>query len=494
MKVYMILAVLFAMLIGTGLAQNATTGDVNAFQQALEKDGFTVQQGELGYLDFIKLLNQGVLPSAYGNNPSSKYPAYFVPHAPGSKANERYSKLPKMPGMSGNATGIWNLRPDEAIIFVGRTPPECRFFNFDAVLIFRTYGNDIRMIWANIGDSMNLDVIKTAGTPNGSSGNPFNQTTVIVTTADKGIDQRIRTAAQSAGYSNSIINTKVLPSRMLNMGLENNSDNFGMFIRPALFKDEQAGSDYFNDTPAIILRVTPNETAKLDPYNAPDQRVRGTGKTEFDLTADLAELRGAILKKYSGLNAREHPTSIWALEGTDAIQRGINCYGPNSDACYLWTGNQPVSSPTPPFPNLSQYYEFLRNPPITLSNDTNDFIIVYGVNHAATGKATYSSFALYGADVWNGVGAINDADFNGTAEAYLPGNPDAKYLYVYKIARHANGDPHCYEVPTGPGAYGIGLDQPLFIGWRLYLEKATKTGPSYSEIVYDRAIKFSSKK
>lgn len=37
MKVYIILTVLFAMLIGTGLAQNPTTGDVNAFKQAFRK-------------------------------------------------------------------------------------------------------------------------------------------------------------------------------------------------------------------------------------------------------------------------------------------------------------------------------------------------------------------------------------------------------------------------------------------------------------------------
>ena len=168
--------------------------------------------------------------------------------------------------------------------------------------------------------------------------------------------------------------------------------------------------------------------------------------------------------------------------------------GPDNDACYLWTANQTVSSPTPPFPDLSQYYDFLRNPAITLGNDTNEFIIVYGVNHVATGKATYENFVLYGADVWNGVGMITDLDFNGTAEEYLPDNPNAKYLYVYKIARNCNGDPHCYEVPYGPGGYGIDLDQPLFIAWRIYLEKATKTGPSYSEIVYDRAIKFDPKK
>jgi hypothetical protein len=126
-----------------------------------------------------------------------------------------------------------------------------------------------------------------------------------------------------------------------------------------------------------------------------------------------------------------------------------------------------------------------------LGNNNNEFLIIYGVNHVATRKVTYSNFAVYGADGWNGVGAVTDLD--GTAQAYLPDNPNAKYLYVYKIARNCNGDPHCFEVPTGPGAYGIGLDQPLLIGWRLYLEKATKTGPSYDEIVYDKAIKFDPK-
>ena len=120
-----------------------------------------------------------------------------------------------------------------------------------------------------------------------------------------------------------------------------------------------------------------------------------------------------------------------------------------------------MSSPTPPFPDTSLYYDFLRNPAITLGNGTNEFIVVYGVNHVATGKAMYQNFAIYGADIWNGVGSISDEYFSGTAEEYLPDNPNAKYLYVYKIARNCNGDPHCYEVPYGIGAYGLELDQPL---------------------------------
>ena len=74
---------ILAILIGTGFSQNATVGEVNAFKQALEKDGFTVREGGLGYFDFMKLYNMGILPSAYGNNPSTQYLVYLVPPASG---------------------------------------------------------------------------------------------------------------------------------------------------------------------------------------------------------------------------------------------------------------------------------------------------------------------------------------------------------------------------------------------------------------------------
>ncbi|MDQ1251044.1 MAG: hypothetical protein QG646_113 [Euryarchaeota archaeon] len=499
--VVILLACLLTILTGTALAQDMETNDTEAnateandteaFQQALEQDGFIVQEGELAYFDLLRLLEEGVLPSAYGNNPTTKYLIYFVPPAPGYEVEERINQITSTLGVRGNTTPFWNLRPDEAVVFVGRTPPECRYFSYDNFIMHRMFGDERRWLFANIADTINNLVIKTEGTPNGSSGNPFNQTTVIIITADKGIDQRIRAAAQSAGYSDNIINTQVLPSVMLNMGLENDSDTFASFVRPALFNDTQAEENYINNTPATVFRITPNNTTELDPYDYPELRVRGTGKTEFELMDDLEELRVAILEKYNESNATELPTSQAVPVGSDAIQRGINGVGPTNDAAYLWTANQTISSPTPPFFDTSQYYPFLRDPEITLGNDTDEFIIVYGVNHVATGKAMYSNFAIYGADVWNGVRAITDEDFNGSAEEYLPDNPNAKYLYVYKLARNCSeGDQYCYEVPYGQGVHGIELDQPIVITWRAYLENATKTGPSYSEIVYDRAIKF----
>jgi hypothetical protein len=241
MKAYIIFAILFNIFIGVGFVESASPGNITAFKQALEKDGFTVQEGELGAFDLIKVYNEGLLPSAYGNNPTTRYMAYFVPPAPGEKIDELGLTVSRIFGKSGNAAPIIKkLRPDEAVVLVGRTPPECRYFSYDVNLMFRTYGNETRWVWTSLGDPVNNLVIKTEGTPDGQPGNPFNQTTVVITTADKGIDRRIRSAAESAGYSDNITNTQVLPSSMLNMGSGNNSETFAIYIRPALFKDKQA--------------------------------------------------------------------------------------------------------------------------------------------------------------------------------------------------------------------------------------------------------------
>ncbi|WP_269849511.1 hypothetical protein [Methanosarcina horonobensis] len=56
------------------------------------------------------------------------------------------------------------------------------------------------------------------------------------------------------------------------MGLDNDSDTFASFIRPALFNDAQAGENYINNTPATVFRITPNNTTELDPYDYPELR------------------------------------------------------------------------------------------------------------------------------------------------------------------------------------------------------------------------------
>lgn len=461
------LIVAFLLLFGySALAEMKGTVDIGALRVALEDDGFIVQEGKLGYIDLIELYNSGLTPDCTANNPSTPYLTYFLPAAPGQVLKNLLTDAPLNP----EHQGLWvtsRLRPDEAVIYIGKTPPDCSYFSYRSYLQHRFFPEegDYKRIFADLGDTLNNLTIKTGG----EEEDPFDRNTVIITTADKGIDERVRAAVQSAGYSPATMNTDVIPSTLVRMGLDGKADIFSWAIRAAFFHDKEAGKRFIEDPPALLLRVTPKEPVQLDPYEVPPLRVRGTGRTELNLMGALNDLREAILKKHGGLEVKEMVTSVWLYEGYDAIQRGIDVLGPNRDAIYL------------------------RTEPFILRDDPNEFVILYGINHAVTGKATYSSCSVYGEKIVNGVGAVASPELVGTAEDYLPGHPEAEYLYVWKVSRSDGDDSQTLEVPWGVKAYGVELEQEAFIGFRMYLEPATKVGPIWSEIIYDRAIHFSPK-
>jgi len=447
-------------------AKNTAEGNISTFQALLEKDGFIVQQGNLSFFDVIGFYNKGYIKSCFGNNPATPYVAFWMPPGPG-QTGKSILKTPK--GLAVD----WHLAQDEAVVYIGRTPPECSYFSYRSYVFDKFYPHEgeHKRVFGDLGDALNQKIIKTEGTPEGRGGNPFNQTTIVVSTADRGIAERVIEAAKLAGYSTSIMNIDVIPSAILNMGLDNRSDTFAFIIRLNFFKDQLAGNAYVSSPPGTVFRVTAKEPLKPDLYALPRLRVRGTGDAgELDLMPALDELRAAILARYGNLSIAETGTHIWLYtpaQGYDGIQRGINVLGPNRDAFYLNTTT------------------------FTLGNDPEEFLIVYGVNHATTGRAIYSNFALYGADILNGVGCVNSQNLSGTAEEYLPGDPNARYLYVWKVARNCSDDPHCLEIPWGVKAYGIELDQPAFVGFRGYLEQNMTVGSSYDQILYDRVIKFS---
>jgi hypothetical protein len=474
---FLTVTILLAMLaVSCTASQNTTgvTGDMNSFRSSLGNSGFTLKLAPFVHVDLVKLYEAGKLANAAGNNADAPYRGVFgaVPdnieikdmnqlsNAQGQVENWLYTT----PGMIQG----WQLNPDEAVVLVTKTPPECAYFSYCGFIFYKYYDKDQerKWVWTSYNDPLNNLTIKTSGTPNGAKGNPFNQDTIIIITADRATDQRIRSAAMSAGYPESIINTYVIPSSMVKMGIGPEYDTVVFGQRMALFTDEEAGEKYVNAVSAAI-RVIPNSKGELDPFPAPDLRVRGTGKTEVDLQPALDELRQAILAKYSNLSANELQTSVWLPESYEAVQTETYVAGESRDTVYL------------------------RTDTLTLGDNPNEFAIAYGVNHAATGKATYANCNFYGEAGWNGVVGIYSTEFQGSAEEYLPGNPLAKYLYVCKFTRSCDSEKNCVEVPTGPNAHGVGLDEPAFIGFRAYMEPATKVGPAYTELLFDRVIKFS---
>lgn len=453
-----------------------SVGNVKALNTALEKSGCTLKLAPFVHVDLIELYQAGRLANAGGNNADAPYRAVFgaipddivikdVDQIAGAQAqvdNWLYST----PGMIEG----WQLNPNEALVIVAKTPPECAYFSYCGFIFYKYYEKEKqrKWVWTSFNDPLNISTIKTSGTPNGEKGDPFNKDTIIIVTADKGTDRLVRDAALSAGYTEDILNTYVIPSSMVKLGIGPEYDTIVLGQRMALFADEKAGKEYVNTVTAAV-RVIPGTQGVLDPFPAPELRVRGTGKTEIDLRPALDDLRGAVLAEYGSLTADELKTRVWLTESYDAVQTETYVAGESRDTVYL------------------------RSDSLKLGDNPDEFVIVYGINHAAAGKATYANCNFYGEAGWNGVAGIYSTEYAGSAEQYLPGNPLAKYLYVCKFARNCGAEKNCVTVPTGPGAFGVGLDEPAFIGFRAYVEPSTRVGPINTELVYDRVIKFSAR-
>jgi hypothetical protein len=247
-----------------------------------------------------------------------------------------------------------------------------------------------------------------------------------------------------------------------------------------MWQNQAEGDAYIENRPLNVFRVTPRTVTTASPFPAPQLRVRGTGQTEMDLMNKLGQLRRGIVEANLGLYYQELRTQITAYEGYDMIQRGVDPWGNSRDALYI------VAGYAPEFDSLEK---------VTLAAD--EFLMVYGVNHVATGKATYHSVVLYSSEVGKvPIGGIDDRTFPGTATPYLPGDPDAANLmYAYKVSRNCGNQPSCVtlRIENCP-RLTIGPDTLLGLFVRMYLEPATKVAPVMPEILYDRVIKFSPRK
>lgn len=480
-RVFAVISLISIMSLTTTCAPEQSTnlwgGDIDLFKAALEEAGFKVQEGAYGYQDAIALCSAGIIDNCMGANVEAPYLAYKLPPAPGQKT-------PNMKvDPASDLAFAYPLRSDEAVVQIGLTPPDSAFFSYQSYLTMRYDPVLDRYMgfFNSIGDTINNLTINTHNT----EGNPFNQPVMIISTADKGTDKLVRAAAKSAGYPVDMINTDVIPLAAVNMGLEGNADLFGFVSRIAVPGDKTELDEYIANPGTVVLRLTPEKVATSEPFPVPALRVRGTGETELDLLPAVEELRQAILDRYKNLKSTEISAYVALPEGFNAIQSGINTIGDNRDAAYFSTVE--VDAWTRPDDSR-------RNAGFTLPDSSEDFIIVYGVNHEATGKAMYANCVVYGLPYLNGVASVDSRTYKNSAGDYIPGHPQASYLYAWKIARNSHGDSHCLEVPVGPQRYGIGLDEKILLFFRAYLEEATKVGPAHNELIIDRVIIFSAGK
>ena len=135
--------------------------DKNATLKAFTHEGFLVHEGKMQTIDILGMYDAGISPSCYGNNPSAPYMTFKVPKAPGQTSNNSLSDAPIEP----DNAGLWldfHMRPDEAFVYVGVTPPECEYFSYADFLSVRYFPdtNEHRRVYASLEDTINLDRLK----------------------------------------------------------------------------------------------------------------------------------------------------------------------------------------------------------------------------------------------------------------------------------------------------------------------------------------------
>ena len=429
-----------------------------AFQDALKQDGFNVNPGATIALNLVALWCAGTPFPGFDSAIYSNNQQYLQLLAPKSAQEPA-------------PTSLFQLDPAEAIVLIGLTPPPERYFGFQPFLRYKVMPDgSTQPLWATLGDAVNNATVKTTGS------SPFNSPVALIFTSDQGTDARVRKALERAGYAAAIINTAVFPASMLNLGHGPTADDFSIMMRNALWQKQSEGDAYIQNPPFHLFRVTPRSETLANPFPMPPLRVRGTGQTEMDLMNKLGQLRDGIIKANPGLSYKDLHTRPAAYEGYDYMQRGIDPWGDSRDNFALVAGYMP---------------EYDSNDEITLADD--EFLMVYGVNHAATGKASYHNFNVYESKVGKvPIGGVDDRVFSGTATPYLPGDPAANLMYTFKVSRSCGKEPNCVPLALDNcSRLTIGPNTVLGFIFRTYLQPATKVGAAMPEILYDRVIKFS---
>ena len=463
-----IIILLVGILIFTGIsyASMQENYDLNFLVQELQKAGFTVQEGEANKVQIFMAVNLNLFPNCFDNNQDALYIKFYFPPAPGTQTLPPLFGLIEKDGFR-MTDPRFRMRPDEAFLLLGKTPKECKYFSFTPYIYERYFEKDLKFqeVFNSLNDPINNLTIKT----DGKNGNPFDVFTVIISTPDQGTEEKIRQSLIQAGFPEGIINLSVIPSSLLKLGTDFECDILMCVFRIYGSEDEKALEEYVNKVPMQVYRVTPNNPAKLDPFSLPKLRVRGTGETEMDLIPKMELLREAILEKYEkqGWKATEYSTDQWLEEGLQALQANKNMFGENRDTAYMCTES------------FTMY--------------DNEFIVIYGVDHTQTGKASYCSAAAYGEDYYNGVAGSNSLKWSGSAKEYLKEDVDVDKFFVLTSAR-TNILPNViftFMIPTKIATEGVHKYKPIFIGFRNYLEQATKSGPIPEELISPRVIKFS---
>lgn len=417
----------------------------------LSAAGYTVQEGRFTRLDMTACC----AGSCAGNNPSSPYFAFFVPPAPNGIPDPN----PDTDGMAS----AFRMDPNEALVFVGVTPPEVRYFGFTPYLTDRaTADGGRRSVAASLSETLNDLVIRTTG-----NGSVFGQTTAVVATMNDGARNAALNALVASGVPLSAINTIVFDPATVVSGLDASADTLSVLFRVAVPTDKAALDAWVASPNAHVYRLSPTAPPKSTTPLKVQARLKNRSNTETGLTSAVDRLRAAIIAQHPGYVADDVNVDDGVPDPGACIAGTAICAFDNRDTTY------PATSPR------------------VLFQSDDDFYVAYGVDHQVAGKVSYANVSVYAMEHLVGIESVASPSYPGSAQHVLgDGDPDASKLYAWTIARACGSDPFCMAIQKGGCPTGIENGKLGSIAFRTYLEPSSKTAPLPATLVRDRILRF----
>lgn len=426
----------------TAKPERASAGTPPDLKESLGAAGYDVRDGAFSWFSVQDCIDLS-MKSCYGNNPSSPYGLVRLPPLPDQPAGVG----PPNWYPDGDPP-MWRLRPDEAIILVGKTPPEADYYGFTPYLYDRVFEGARHDRFASLSDTANLLTFGAGGV------SAFDRDVAIVFSSSLATETKVRDIVASAFPGRLVVPVRFAGS-ILNMGSSADADTMIMLMRVALFASEEAGKAYLASTPFQVLRATPRAEENVERFGKPDLVARTPPTDEQSLAATRDALVAAVKSRLGATAtlATHAGATLLPDDGFACIEQNRNCLGDNRDTPYL---SVPTKAPYQRFP----------------ATGTSLFIV--GVNHRATGQATYANVAIYNFADLRGVASVVDDELEGSATEYLPNDPNAKLMYVYEFARDCGTRTHCKVVDLE--AYGIADNAEVALSERAYLHPELGVG------------------
>jgi len=372
----------------------------------------------------------------------------------------------------------FQLDGDDAVVISGSMSPlqNLSYYGFTLYQSL-TYDIKFKSNFAAIQSSVGLNLNK-ANLKLGSNGRY-----VLIFTASTRTLNIIKRALKASGVPDAIINHYPVPASVTNLGKTNYPDQLTLQLRLTSQSPEEKQKviNFVQQTAPetkVIFIKGPGENGDITFDNLQkweDTLRSNTIEYKIGLEKQLALLERSVINTYArqGYTVKARLTeSLLHVDPKECRDSSIACVYDSPDALY---SSFPCDfSPT----ELRSGNCFIQ-----LDQNSDDVLMLLGVNHSLVGDKTLAAYfsdeSRTGAGSKDGTFAFVGLYTQDSAKEYWPRSKGAN-LYAVKITRDCGNSPYCASVPfLGTPSEPTGF----YIVGRVYLDQTTASGPNPANLV-----------